>query len=115
MGTIVAHTQTTDHRILRKPSNNLLLQSEDAKPDVPRLVPFPDTPANQDNARELALAWESLAEGGMQAAVPQANRLLQSAVRKYPNDSALLSALGYVEQKRGNIQNAAELYERALK
>ena len=86
----------------------------DYKSDVPQLVPFPDKQGKQGNERELALAWQSLAEGGMQAAIPEANRLLSAAVNKYPTDSALLSALAYDEQKRGNIKDASELYERAL-
>ena len=115
MGTVVAHTQTTDHRILRSRSHDAELQSVDSESDVARLVPFPDTQGKEGNERELALAWQSLAEGGMPAAIPEANRLLKSAVDKYPTDSALLSALAYGEQKRGNIKDAAELYERALK
>ena len=115
MGTVIAHTQTTDHRILRRPPTQLQLASADNRPDLPHLVPFPDTSRKQDDERELALAWESLAEGGMQSAVSEASRLLQSAAQKYPNDPDLLSALGYIEQRRGNTQQAAVLYRRALK
>ena len=115
MGTVVAHTQNTDHRILRSPSNDTELPLADNKADVPQLVPFPDAQGKQGNERELALAWQSLAEVGMQAAIPEANHLLRAAVEKYPTDSALLSTLAYDEQKRGNIKDAAELYERALR
>jgi tetratricopeptide (TPR) repeat protein len=114
MGTIVAHTQTTDHRILRKPPTQLQLAWADNRPDLPHLVPFPDN-SGKDHERELALAWESMAEGGMQSAVSEANRLLQSAAQRNPNDPDLLSALGYIEQRRGNRQQAADLYRRALK
>ena len=117
MGTIVAHTQTTDHRILRKPSNNLLLQSgKDAKPEC-RAAPSALS-RYACESRQCAPTCARMGVFGRRwtaSSIPKANRLLQSAVRKSPNDSALLSALGYVEQKRGDIQNAAELYERALK
>src|SRR5581483_8500156 len=93
LSTDVAHTEVTDHRILRRPliSPQLL---QDAK-TMPQLVPFPDSQKNNGNVRDLALAWQSLVNGGITAAAPEAERLLHSALEKSPNDPALLSALGF--------------------
>jgi tetratricopeptide (TPR) repeat protein len=114
--TDVAHTQVTDHRIPRRPQvSPQLLQSahtEEAS-SLPRLVPFPDT-ENEPDPRELALAWDSIAENGMSAAEPQARELLAKAVKQLPDDPALLSALAYAEQRRGSTEHARELYEKAL-
>ena len=44
----------------------------------------------------------------------QERQLLLSAVKQEPDDPALLSALGYLEQKRGATNEARELYRRAL-
>jgi Flp pilus assembly protein TadD len=80
---------------------------------LPRLVPFPNTKTEPD-PRDLTLAWNSVAENGMSAAEPQARELLSNAVKQFPNDPALLSALAYSEQRRGSTEQARELYKRAL-
>ncbi len=93
-----------------------LALSPDANP-VPvtqRLVPFPDSAEAEHDVRDLALAWQSLANGGMEAAEPHAEALLRSAVAEFPNDPDLLSALAYVEQRHGLTAPARELYRRAL-
>ncbi len=109
----VAHTEVTDHRILRRPlvSPQLL---QDSQPVLPRLVRFPDSQKTDEDVRDLALAWESLVNSGMTAAAPETERLLGSAIEKSPNDPALLSALAYSAQKKGDIDRARELYEKAL-
>jgi tetratricopeptide (TPR) repeat protein len=116
LSTDVAHTEVTDHRILRRPPIfPQLLQDGNAQAVLlPRLVPFPDSQKTDEDARDLALAWESLVDGGMTAAAPETERLLRSAIEKSPNDPALLSALGYSAQKKGDIDHARELYEKAL-
>ena len=59
LSTDVAHTDVTDHRILRRPTVSLqLLQDANAKRDLPRLVRFPDMKTDED-VRDLALAWDS--------------------------------------------------------
>jgi predicted CXXCH cytochrome family protein len=111
----VAHTQVTDHRILRRPQiDPRLLQ--DADSSVPRLVPFPATSKTESESdlRDLALAWESLVESGMTVAETQAQSLLSRALKQSPEDPALLSALGYIEQKHGATENARALYQKAL-
>jgi len=109
----VAHTEVTDHRILRRPQiSPQLLQ--DPQPVLPRLVRFPDSQQTDEDVRDLALAWESLVNSGMTAAAPQTERLLRSAIEKSPNDPALLSALAYSAQKKGDIDHARAFYEKAL-
>jgi len=109
----VAHTEVTDHRILRRPpiSPQLL---QDPQPVLPRLVRFPDSQKTDEDLRDLALAWESLVNSGMTTAAPETERLLRSAIEKSPNDPALLSALAYSTQKKGDINRAREFYEKAL-
>jgi tetratricopeptide (TPR) repeat protein len=112
--TDVAHTEVTDHRILRRPQiSPQLLQGPEQASSLPRLVPFPDNKTGLD-PRDLALAWDSIVESGMSVASPQVRELLLKAVQQTPNDSALLSALAYDEQRRGSTEHARELYRKAL-
>ncbi len=114
--TDVAHTEVTDHRIPRRPQiSPQLMQNPDARSSVslPRLVPFPDTKTEPD-PRDLALAWNSIAENRMSVADPQVRALLSKAVKQSPDDPALLSALAYAEQQRGSTESARELYQKAL-
>ena len=116
LSTDIAHTQVTDHRIPRsaaiQPAQAMF--DSNSKPSSPRLVPFPYSEDAEHDIRDLALAWEFLAQTGKDGAEPEAQRLLHSAVLQSPNDPALLSALGYIEQKRGNVGRARELYQKAL-
>jgi tetratricopeptide (TPR) repeat protein len=115
LSTDVAHTEVTDHRILsRPPISPQLLQDVDTQPSLPRLVRFPDSQKTDEDVRDFALAWESLVDGGMAPAAAETERLLRSALEKSPNDPALLSAMGYNMQKKGDIDHAHELYEKAL-
>jgi tetratricopeptide (TPR) repeat protein len=106
----VAHTEATDHRILRVPA--IPLHSLNP-PAGPRLVRFPPV-SGADDSRDLALAWASFAEGGMTAAVPEAESRLRKAIMEKPDDPALLAALGFVEQKRGEFAKARKDYEHAI-
>jgi Flp pilus assembly protein TadD len=76
----------------------------------------PDSQEAEQDIRDLALAWESLARTGAIGAAPEAEakRLLSSALLQSPNDPVLLSALGYIEQKRGAVDGARNLYMKAL-
>ncbi|MBV9087873.1 MAG: tetratricopeptide repeat protein [Acidobacteriaceae bacterium] len=105
----VAHTQATDHRIPRRPNAAALLEVETRQ----RLVPYPETQPAE--IRELALAWEALAERNVEGALANAQRLLKQAIAAEPDDPVLLTAMAYVEQKQGAEANARELYERALR
>jgi tetratricopeptide (TPR) repeat protein len=106
----VAHTQATDHRILRLPAMPLQNLGSTAPP---RLVRFPAV-SGVDDTRDLALAWASLAEGGMTSAVAEAESRLRKAVKEKPDDPALLTALGFIEQKRGKLAEARRDYQHAL-
>jgi len=107
----VAHTEATDHRILRYPKGP---QLEDL-PSAPKLVAFPGSAASAVTTRDLALAWETLAQRGVAGAGEQAKEYLDKAVKENPDDALVLSALGYIEQERGHEREAKEFYERALK
>jgi tetratricopeptide (TPR) repeat protein len=111
----VAHTQVTDHRIPRRAElSPQLLQDLNLRPSALRLVPFPSAAETESDSRELALAWQALAESGVEAAGKEAENSLRSALKQSPDDPALLSALGYAEQKQGRIEHALELYKKSL-
>ncbi|HTW57261.1 MAG TPA: tetratricopeptide repeat protein [Terriglobales bacterium] len=111
----VAHTETTDHRIMRYPNIPPLPRLEvRGTPGAP-LVAFPASDAALSTTRDFALAWESLALRGVEDAPALAEEYLQKAVKERPDDPAVLSALGFVEQEHKNENAARELYQRALK
>jgi Flp pilus assembly protein TadD len=111
----VAHTQVTDHRIPRRPQvSPQLLQDASSQSPVLRLVPFHSIDKPNGDARDAALALASLAEGGMKEAEPEARDRLAKAMKESPNDSALLSSLGYIEQKHGATEHSRQLYQKAL-
>ena len=111
----VAHTEVTDHRIPRVPNtSSQLLQDANASPDRLRLVPFPDSREAEDDLRDLALAWESLANTGMEAARTEAEQMLRRSATQFPNDARTLSALGYEEQTHDDTPGARALYQRAI-
>jgi len=112
LSTDVAHTEVTDHRILRRPASESALQASTTA--LPELVPFPHSEEAEQAVRELALAWQSIVNAGMSMAQPQAERLLHAALRQFPDDPALLSALAYSAQKHGDDNQARALYNRAL-
>jgi Tetratricopeptide repeat/Cytochrome c554 and c-prime/Doubled CXXCH motif (Paired_CXXCH_1) len=112
----IAHTEVTDHRIPRRPTTipPPEIVPANSLSSVPRLVPFPASAAADHDLRDKALAWETLAEAGNEAAAKPAEQLLRQALAESPSDPALLSALGYIEQKRGHTNDSRELYQRAL-
>ena len=110
--TDVAHTQVTDHRIPRRPQMSPQSRVAATQTSAPRLVPFPAS--QKVEPRDLALAWVSLVESGMSAGETQERQVLLTAVKQARDDPALLSALGYLEQTRGDTDKARELYRRAL-
>ncbi len=111
----IAHTEVTDHRIPRRAKVSMPLL-DDAIPsaDKVQLVPFPDSQEAESDLRDLALAWELLANTGTEAARPQAEQLLRRSAAQFPNDAATLAGLGYEEQIHGDIRGAQTLYQRAL-
>lgn len=109
----VAHTEVTDHRIPRIPIASISPVQHSTGNKL-RIVPFPDSPEAEDDLRDFALAWESLANEGTDAARAQARELLRGSASQFPNDAETLSALAYEEQLQGNLSEAQRLYQRAL-
>jgi tetratricopeptide (TPR) repeat protein len=109
----IAHTAVTAHNIPRRPSIETKPEME-GPPSLPQLARFPYSKAPDRDVRDLALAWQSIVDSGMTTAQPHAERLLRQAVAENPDDSAVLSALGYVEQTSGAKARAVKLYEKAL-
>lgn len=108
----VAHTAATDHRILKR--HDAAAQESAAASQSPvTLRQYPFTPGRISN-RDLALAWQTLGEGGMTAAFAQAERFLKIALKEDPTDAALLNALGFLYQREGHTVQAAELERKAL-
>lgn len=106
----VAHTQATDHRILARPAES----AEPSAPaaDLPALQRFPPAPAT--DPRDLALAWQTLAEGGMPEAAAQVRKFLPPALAEHPSDPDLLTALGYFDETHGKSSQARDLFDKAL-
>ena len=108
----VAHTESTDHRIMRYPNQVPLPQLQiRGKP----LKSFPASDEPLATTRDYALAWETLAQRGVDGAEQAAEETLRKAVKENPEDADLLAALGFVEQRHFHEDDARELYERALK
>src|SRR5438874_316224 len=115
LSTEVAHTQVTDHRIPRRPMLKAsALQNETTTNALPRLAPFPNSGESERDLRDMALAWESLMEDGIGGADKEALRLLRMAAAQSPDDPVVLSALGYLEQRRGAPDDARIMYQKAL-
>ena len=107
----VAHTQSTDHRILRYAQE--VVAERNAGSDG--LEAFPESEAWLSTTRDFALAWEMLAQRGVEGASHEAEEYLHKAVKEWANDVQVLSDTGFVEQQRGHKNEAIGLYERALK
>jgi predicted CXXCH cytochrome family protein len=114
--TDIAHTEVTDHRVPRRPALAPPLESAHVNTLTPtlRVVPFPDSEAAEKDLRDKALAWETLAEAGDEAADKPAEQLLRKALVESPNDPELLSALGYIAQVHGHLNESLALYQKAL-
>ncbi len=110
----VAHTQASDHRILRVPLQDARSAGDAAQGAVPeaKLARFPPV-KEEDSLRGLALAWVTLA--GTESAFAEARKLLPLALAQSPDDPELLAALAYDEQRRGLTEQAREHYEHALR
>ena len=108
----VAHTQATDHRILRQPDSDARSRPP-AENTPPQLVRFP-AEAGSASQRDLVLGWLALSEAGNAVAEAEEAKILPEAAREYPHDSAILSAYAYREFERHQVQRAKELYEAAI-
>jgi hypothetical protein len=112
--TNVAHTQVTDHRIPRLASMWHIPQNTESSDEKVQLVPFPDSREAEDDVRDLALAWESLANTGVENARPKAEELLQRSIAMYANDAPTVAALAFEKQTHGELRAAQDFYRRAL-
>jgi Flp pilus assembly protein TadD len=137
----IAHTQATDHRILKLPMMPLQSLQTGAQAQLVRFPPLPGkTPsASSDasaakaanssaasspsaaiatttasDARDLALAWEAIAQEGHSSAAIEAERYINQAVVEHPDDPVLLDSLAFIAQRRGDAEKARALYEHAL-
>jgi Flp pilus assembly protein TadD len=106
----VVHTEATDHRIRRHTAD--APQPETASSQL--LVPFPATPENERDVRDLALAYETIAQRGNGSVKAEASRLLREAAKQDANDAPVLSGLGYIAQQQGSSSQARQYYEKAL-
>lgn len=108
----VAHTEATDHRILRFPNAAPLPQLQ-VRGKL--LASFPASEELLATPRDYALAWESLAERGFDSAPQRAENYLRQALQQNPDDAAVLTALGFMELQGGHVNEARDLYEHVLK
>jgi predicted CXXCH cytochrome family protein len=108
----VAHTQGTDHRILRQANSSAPTASSEltSKPRLERFPALGDPPTDRD----LVLGWLALAEAGSDFAMAQEENLLPLAAEEYPRDATILSAYAYRELLQKRTQHAKELYTTAL-
>jgi len=103
----VSHTAVTDHRILRKPR----VDHDAPAPAEIRLAPF--GPAQAD-PRDLGLAYAEIAPRGGAYGQARAMELLQRSAESSPADSEVLTRLGFLRHQRGEVNEAEDLYRRAL-
>ncbi len=92
--------------ILRNPKPQAI-----ATPPVTRIVQF-NNPS--PSARDLGLAYGEAALRGNAPAAAEAFRLLQHALQAGQNDAEVLVRLAYLQQMRGDLDEAQRLYGRAL-
>ena len=107
----VAHTQATDHRILRRLPQGAL---RGFVPETPYLTAFPGNTSSLITKRDLALAWQTMAERGLQGAAEKADSYLRAALQETPDDPKLLSSYAFIEQEQAKNKEARSLYQRAL-
>jgi len=111
----VAHTESTDHRILKYP-NGFQMPVTTKEPE---LVTFPANDGGETSTRDLALAWETLAERKVERAAKPAEQYLRAAATQAEgagsDDARVLSGLAFIEQEHGKSDSARQLYERALR
>jgi tetratricopeptide (TPR) repeat protein len=106
-GLSIGHTTLTDHRILRKP-----LTAGPPQRPATRLIQFG---AKQADTRGLGLAYAELAARDNQPFyASEARRLLTEALPSCAKDAEVLTRLAYLHQTKGETEQAAALYEKAL-
>lgn len=106
----LAHSEWTDHRILRKPE---AAAPSHAANQEPQLVPVPGI-REAPNARDLALAYYTMVENGKTAFAETAWTLLQDAEEADPRDADVLIALGFLAEVRNDRDQASKYYDMTL-
>jgi len=104
----IAHTQATDHRILRYPEEAAPVTAAEQPAGLKRFPPM----ETKIDVRDLALAEESI--GPHTATAAKRERLLRKALAEKPNDPELLTAIGYLYQSLRKSELSRQFYERAL-
>ena len=103
----VSHTAVTDHRILRKPR----VDHDSPAPAEIRLAPF--GPAQADPGILVSRTPEIAPRGGAYGQA-RAMELLQRSAESSPADAEVLTRLGFLRHQRGEVNEAEDLYRRAL-
>jgi hypothetical protein len=119
----IAHTATTDHRILRRPQPEARVGSPGAPAGPGPLLLFPgmgDAPSGRDADREMGMALQLLCRERpeLQAQVaPAAARRLERALDTWPDDlparEAYAKCLGYQGRVREMLAVREQVLERA--
>ena len=105
------HTVFTDHRISRRPEP----QPEDISPENNQLVAWRE-PAPALRERNLALAYLNAGfESYSASEVVRGYQMLVGIEKKFPNDGAVLTALGKALLNLKQPLEAAQVFERVLK
>jgi len=108
----IPHAQVTDHRILRIESEGPQRVEQTSNGNT--LMPVAGIGERPTN-RSLGLAYYKIGLGGNPDAMEHAWTYLQKALQSNPNDSRVLSALGFIARTRGNDTQSAEFLEKAYK
>lgn len=112
----VAHTQATDHRILRRPGTQPVLSELQGPSQAAELqLTFFPASAGPPEVRDLALAWDALVRRGYGQFRDKAEKLLTQALQQDPKDAAVATDLAYLEQKAGKTIEARRHYQQALR
>ena len=106
----LAHSEWTDHRILRQPA---AAPPPSSGNEEPSLVPVPGI-REAPNQRDLALAYYNMVENGNVSFANSAWTLLQTVEKADPQDPDVLIALGFLAEARNDRVKAAEYYEMTL-
>jgi len=107
----LAHSEWTDHRILRQPQASTATAAPGQEPS---LVSVPGVP-QEANERDLALAYYNMVANGHSAFAGRTRDLLQAAGKTDPDDPDVLVALGFMAQAQDDRIQASSDYQQTLK
>jgi len=108
------HTVFTDHRIARRPPAQSIAAGTSQPNENRKLVAW-HKPAAALEQRNLGLAEIEVGERTRNLAlVSQGARRLTGCLPEFPNDPAVLTAIGQVMLGAGDARNAAVIFERAI-